>query len=293
MNRNYIKFLAAVLLFGSNGIIASYIALDSYVIVLSRMVMGSIFLLLLLMWRQQKIWTGPPRRVWGKLILAGLALGGNWLFLYESYTQIGVSLATLACYSGPVMVLLLSVPLFHERITVIKAAGMVTVIAGMLCVNGVSVQSQGVSWGLMSGILSAVCFALLVIINKKMKGVDGLEGTLCQLLIGGVMVGAVTFSMHPQIGVLSLESVLAVIVLGVINTGIGCYLYFSAMQYLPAQTVSICGYLEPFSALIFAAVFLGEILSLLQILGAVLILGGVVFAELCPLFHKKRIRFDE
>jgi drug/metabolite transporter (DMT)-like permease len=99
--------------------------------------------------------------------------------------------------------------------------------------------------------------------------------------------------MHPQIGVLSLESVLAVIVLGVINTGIGCYLYFSAMQYLPAQTVSICGYLEPFSALIFAAVFLGEILSLLQILGAVLILGGVVFAELCPLFHKKRIRFDE
>ena len=113
MNRNYIKFLAAVLLFGSNGIIASYIALDSYVIVLSRMVMGSIFLLLLLMWRQQKIWTGPPRRVWGKLILAGLALGGNWLFLYESYTQIGVSLATLACYSGPVMVLLLSVPLFH------------------------------------------------------------------------------------------------------------------------------------------------------------------------------------
>jgi drug/metabolite transporter (DMT)-like permease len=293
MNRNYIKFLAAVLLFGSNGIIASYIALDSYVIVLSRMVIGGIFLLLLLMWRQKKIWTGPPRKLWGKLIFAGVALGGNWLFLYESYVQIGVSLATLACYSGPVMVLLLSVPLFHERITVIKAAGMVTVIAGMLCVNGVDVQSHGVSWGLMSGILSAVCFALLVIINKKMKGVDGLEGTLCQLLVGGVMVGAVTFSMQPHIGVLSVESVFAVVVLGVINTGIGCYLYFSAMQYLPAQTVSICGYLEPFSALVFAAVFLGEELSSLQILGAALILGGVVLAELYPLLHKQRIRFDE
>ena len=293
MNRNYIKFLTAVLLFGSNGIIASYIALDSYVIVLSRMVIGGLFLLLLLMWRQKKIWTGPPRKSWSKLILAGIALGGNWLFLYESYTQIGVSLATLACYSGPVMVLLLSVPLFHERITAIKAAGMVTVIVGMLCVNGADVQSHGLSWGLVSGILSAVCFALLVIINKKMKGIDGLEGTLCQLLIGGIMVGAVTLSIHPHIGVLSVESILAVVVLGVINTGIGCYLYFSAMQYLPAQTVSICGYLEPFSALIFAAIFLGEVLSPQQILGAALILGGVVLAELYPLFYKKRTRFIE
>lgn len=43
---------------------------------------------------------------------------------------------------------------------------------------------------------------------------------------------------------------------------------------LPAQTVAICGYLEPLSALILSAVFLGETLSIAQVAGAMLILGG-------------------
>ena len=45
------------------------------------------------------------------------------------------------------------------------------------------------------------------------------------------------------------------------------------------QTVSICGYLEPLSAVLFSAIFLHETLLPLQIVGAVLILSGAVFGE--------------
>lgn len=70
------------------------------------------------------------------------------------------------------------------------------------------------------------------------------------------------------------------IFLGVVNSGLACYLYFSSMNRLPAQSVAICSYLDPLSALLFSAVFLGERLRLLQLLGAALILGGAAFAEL-------------
>ncbi len=63
-------------------------------------------------------------------------------------------------------------------------------------------------------------------------------------------------------------------------TGLGCYLYFSPLSKLPVQTVAVCGYLEPLSAVVFAALLLHEKMSLLQVIGAVCILGGAMVGEL-------------
>ena len=71
-----------------------------------------------------------------------------------------------------------------------------------------------------------------------------------------------------------------ILVLGLVNTGLGCYLYFSPLAKLPVQTVAICGYLEPLSAVIFAALLLGEKMTALQIMGAVCIIGGAMIGEL-------------
>ena len=71
-----------------------------------------------------------------------------------------------------------------------------------------------------------------------------------------------------------------ILILGVVNTGVGCYFYFSSIGELPVQTVAIGGYLEPLSALLFSAALLAETLTLVQIVGAVLILAGAAFGEL-------------
>ncbi|MBQ2924303.1 MAG: DMT family transporter, partial [Anaerotignum sp.] len=71
-----------------------------------------------------------------------------------------------------------------------------------------------------------------------------------------------------------------VLMLGLVNTGLGCYRYFSAIGRLPVQTVAVCGYLEPLAAVVLSAILLGEGMGVLQILGTVLILGGAMFAEL-------------
>jgi drug/metabolite transporter (DMT)-like permease len=53
------------------------------------------------------------------------------------------------------------------------------------------------------------------------------------------------------------------------------------------QTVAICGYLEPLSVLLFFGRPLGEKLSFVQIVGAVLILGDAAFGEL---FRQRQLR---
>ncbi|MFB0920165.1 MAG: DMT family transporter, partial [Oscillospiraceae bacterium] len=86
------------------------------------------------------------------------------------------------------------------------------------------------------------------------------------------------------------DSLIPILFLGVVNTGIGCYLYFSSIQVLHAHSVAICGYLEPLSALGFSALLLHERLTLIQLVGALLVLGGAAFAELFRAHRNKAVK---
>ena len=71
-----------------------------------------------------------------------------------------------------------------------------------------------------------------------------------------------------------------VLVLGLVNTGLAYYLYFSAMQCLSGQTVALLCYIDPLTALVLSELVLHERLLPLQIAGAALILGGACLGEL-------------
>ena len=280
MKNAYIKYISALLLFGTNGIIASYISLSSYEIVLFRTLIGSLFLILLLIITKQrpKIWENKKHFLY--LIISGAAMGASWMFLYEAYTKIGISLATLAYYCGPVIVMLLARFTFGEKITAPKLLGFVSVTAGMYLVNRMELIHSGFSWGLICGILAAVMYAVMVIFNKKAASITGLENSVFQLLFSFVTVAVFTIARQGVAFAIPAHSILPILVLGIVNTGIGCYLYFSSITHLPAQTVAVCGYLEPVSALAFSSLFLSERLTTVQLLGTVLILGGAAFGEL-------------
>ena len=285
-NKAAFKYITALLLFGSNGIVASYILLSSYEIVFTRTLIGSLFLLLIFIASKQKVrfWRNKPHSLY--LVISGVAMGASWMFLFEAYAQIGVSIATLAYYSGPVIVMILSPIIFKEKMTAVKLLGFLAVVLGMFCVNGQSMLQGTVSWGLVFGILSAFMYAFMVIFNKKAASITGLENPMWQLITSFITVAVFLglkqgFSVHIAPG-----NLIPILLLGIVNTGIGCYFYFSSIGDLPVQTVAILGYLEPLSALFYSATFLGEALSSLQLIGAVLILGGAAFGEL---FRKKQV----
>lgn len=279
MNGSYIKYLAGLLLFGFNGIVASHIALNSYEIVFFRTLIGGAFLVLVYL-LSRKPWAAL--RDWKQLCyigLSGLAMGGNWLFLYEGYRQIGVSLSTLGCYFGPVLVMAVSPLVFRERLSVSRAVGVLLAFGGMILVDGQELLETGPTWGLACGLGAAVMYLVMVIANKKADQVKGMENAAWQLIFSFGLVTVDLLLRRDLPFAVPAGSWPAILLLCLVNTGIGCWLYFSSVSELPAQSVAICGYLEPLSALVCSALFLGETLAPAQLLGAVLILGGAAGGE--------------
>lgn len=278
MKKSYLKYITALLLFGSNGIVASRISLTSYEIVFWRTMIGSILLTALFFITKQKITFIKNKKDLLFITLSGMAMGASWIFLYEAYAQIGVSVASLAYYCGPVIVMVLSPLIFKERLTIQKIIGFIAVLTGICLVNG-KVSGSLSKWGIFCGLMSAVMYSFMVILNKKSEKVTGLENSAIQLCVSFITVAV--FTGFKTGGHLQVEKSdwIWIIILGLLNTGIGCYFYFSSIGYLPVQSVAICGYLEPLSAVILAVLILHEELLLIQIIGAVLIIGGAIFGE--------------
>lgn len=282
----YARHIAAMLIFGSVGIFVQAIPLRSSEIVAARTILGSLFLCGIFMVRRQKPdWASIKKRM-GVLILSGMVMGTNWLFLFRAYQYTAVSVATLLYYCAPVLVLVLSPVLLHEKLTWPKLVGITAAALGMALVNDAQTGGADPQRGVMYGLLAAFFYAGLILLNKRIVDVPAVEKTLVQMLAAAVvMTGYAVFThsgswyMPRGIGLLALA------VIGVIHTGIAYLLYISSMSVLSGQTVALSSYVDPASALLFSAVFLQEQLTVVQLLGAALILGGSAFGGL---FHKKQ-----
>ena len=279
MKASYLKYIFALLLFGSNGIVASLIHLSSYEIVLLRTLIGSLLLIAIFFIAREKLTFYKYKTQSIFLAVSGIAMGTSWIFLYEAYDEIGVSLASLAYYCGPVIVMILSPFLFGEKLTKLKVCSFLVVLVGIFLVNGTAFENGVSVWGLACGLLSAICYSLMVMFNKKAKDITGLENSMLQLFVAFLTVAIFVGIKQGYRMEIDTQSIIPILVLGLLNTGIGCYFYFSSIGKLPVQTVAICGYLEPLSAVLFSVIFLKETMLPIQIIGAVLIIGGAMLGE--------------
>ncbi len=275
----FLKYISALLLFGLNGIVASNIPLNSYEIVFLRTLIGSILLIILFLIGKGKFHIKEHKKDTVFIALSGVAMGTSWMFLYEAYQQIGVSLASLLYYCGPVIVMILSPLIFKEKFTFPKIIGFATVLIGIVLVNGNSVGSSN-PWGLFCGAMSAVMYFFMVTLNKQSQNISGMENSVIQLVVSFLTVAIFTGFKQGIIINAPANAWVWILILGILNTGIGCYLYFSPLAKLPVQTVAVCGYLEPLSAVVFASLLLGEKMTVVQIVGAICIIGGAMIGEL-------------
>ncbi len=295
MNKNCIRYITGLLLFGTNGFVASHIALSSGQIVLLRTGIGSIALLILFLFTGHHL----GLRTMGKCDLlmtagAGVALGMSWILLFEAYRLIGVGTASLAYYCGPIIVVALSPVVFHEKLSTRAYICFALVITGMLLTNLRKFAGPGFSVtsfrGLMLGIGAAFMYAVMMICSRKAADVEGFKRSTLQMVFAFLTVlvcmGIISRPVGPNavgsaaaIFPVSLSECFWILVLGLVNTGVGCYLYFSSVSVLPVRTVSIVGYLEPLSAVIFSAVLLHEAFGISEAAGAVLIISGAMLME--------------
>ncbi|MBQ5405323.1 MAG: EamA family transporter [Oscillospiraceae bacterium] len=273
----YGVYLLSMLIFGTNGLLVAHISVQSSQIVLLRTLIGGALLTAVVLLRGGFDRTAIRPEL-PMLLLGGIALGLNWVALFGAYRLLNVSLATLIYYIGPILVLLFSPLLFRETLTPARIAAAVLVAVGLVCISGSVLAAGRNAAGLAAAVASALFYAALIVFNKRITRTEGLQTAAIELDVAFavVLVYCLATAGLPR----PLPSDLPWLALiGAVNTGLAYLLYFSGLQKLSGQSAAIMSYADPVSALLFSAFFLHESLSPVQIVGAVLIIGGAMLGE--------------
>ncbi|MBO4819275.1 MAG: EamA family transporter [Firmicutes bacterium] len=280
--RSVYTFISSMLIFGTIGVLRRYIPLSSALLAFSRGVLGGIFLLVFSRLRKKERDKLPPS-VFVRLVITGAMIGINWILLFEAYNHTTVAVATLCYYMQPTIVVLLSPVIFKEKLTGKKALCAALSIIGMVLVSGaVNSGAQGADpKGVFLGLGAALFYASVVIMNKKIPGIDPYQRTTVLLLSAGmVMLPYLLLTEGFAAKEFSPAAVILLFVLGIVHTGIAYTMYFGSMDGMRMQTIAVLSYIDPVSALLFSALLLKEPLSVLNIVGAVLIIGSAMLSEL-------------
>ena len=282
--KSILMMVASMLIFGTIGIFRRSIPVSSAFLAFSRGMLGSLFLVIFLCVRKRKGAGKIPRKTAVWLVLSGAAIGFNWILLFEAYNYTTVAVATLCYYMQPTIVVLLSPLVFRERLTVKKTACAAVAIVGMVLVSGVTDAGgwqPGSLRGVLSGLGAAVLYSAVVIMNKRIAGVDIWRKTTIQLFTAGaVMIPYLLATGEFDPGPLSAKTVALLLTVGIIHTGIAYVLYFGSLEGLKAQSAAILSYIDPVAALLFSALWLKEQLSAAGIIGAVMIIGSAIVSEI-------------
>jgi len=286
MRRSKVKSLSmmvvSMLIFGSIGVFRRVIPLPSAFLAFARGILGGLFLLIRIRLRPGKGSGQLPAKSFLALCLTGAMIGMNWMLLFEAYRYTTVAVATLCYYMQPTLVILLSAVLFRERLTGTKAVCALVSVAGMVLVSGVigaGASGSESPTGILLGLGAAALYAGVVLINKTVQVDDVYRKTTVQLFSAGITMIPYLLLTNGFSGLRFEPSTLLLLLLvGLVHTGIAYVLYFGSMSGLPVHTIAVLSYIDPVFALILSTLFLGEPFTPLQLAGAILIIGSAVFA---------------
>ena len=135
--------------------------------------------------------------------------------------------------------------------------------------------------GIMFGLGAAVLYATVVLLNKFIKNVGGIQRTFLQFVAAVVtLLPYVHLTGGTHLGDLDPRGWILLLIVGLLHTGVAYCMYFSSLQYVPGQEAAVLSYIDPLFAVILSVTVLHEGMSLLQVVGGAMILGFTLLNEL-------------
>ncbi|MBR5490941.1 MAG: EamA family transporter [Oscillospiraceae bacterium] len=274
---------ASMVIFGTIAIFVRNIPISSAQLSLCRAAVASALIGLFLILSKQKISLKSLGRDLWLLLISGAAMGINWILLFEAYRFTTVSVATLSYYFAPVIIILACPILFREKLGVRQWICFVMSTLGIVLITGIGDLSSGSSHikGIAFGLAAACFYAFVVLTNKFIKGVAGIQRTFLQFVAAAVvLLPYVLIKEGLSFAAMDGKGWLLLGVVCLVHTGVCYCLYFSALKDVPGQEAAILSYCDPLVAVLCSIFVLGEAVSAPQIIGGVLILGFTLWNEL-------------
>ncbi len=273
----------SMLIFGTIGIFVRNISVSSSEIALYRAVLAAVVIGVFLLCTKQNIDFKKIKKDMLPLAVSGIAMGFNWILLFEAYKYTTVSAATLAYYFAPVIVTVACPIIFKEKMGVKDWICFGASTLGIVLVTGVGASGEGSNHllGVLLGLGAACLYASVILLNKFIKNVGGIHRTFLQFIFAIAVLAPYVLATD-GINLASLDTLGwgCLLTLGLVHTGVAYCLYFSSLGALSGQKVAILSYIDPLTAVLLSVFVLGESMGVLQIIGGVLILGFTLWNEI-------------
>lgn len=284
---NRALFILSMVIFATIGIFVSPLSVPSSVIAFFRAFLGTLVLLGMILFTGRKIDRDRILVNARFLFPSGIALGFNWVLLFEGYRLTGVATATLCYYLAPAIVILVSPFLLKERSGALKIVCALIAFLGMIPVSGILSDERKINiGGILVSVAAAFLYAMIVILNKKIKKLSGIETTVVQLGISAVVMAIYIFVKEPFSFIESVPADFGkLLLLGIVHTGLAYLLYFTSIKKIRAADAALFSFIDPAGALILSYTVLGEPFTLWGFVGIVMIIGASVIAEV---FQQKK-----
>ena len=278
-----VMLITAMTVFGTLGIFVRNIPVSSGELALYRAALAALLLGLIFLATGQKICFKSLGKELPLLLLSGGAMGINWILLFEAYKYTTVSVATLSYYFAPVIVTVACPLLFREKMGKKQWICFAMSTLGIVLITGIGDLSSGEMhhFGIAFGLGAAVFYSAVILLNKYIRGVTGLQRTFLQFLAAIlVLIPYVFCTTGITLGSLNGIGWLNLLIVGLFHTGVTYCLYFSALKELTGQEAAILSYIDPLVAVLISVFVLGEAMTPVQLIGGGLILGFTLWNEM-------------
>ena len=282
-NRSRLMLIASMAIFGTMAPFVRSIPVTSGELALYRAILAASLIGVFLLVTKQKIPFAAIKKELILLLLSGMAMGFNWILLFEAYKYTTVSIATLSYYFAPVLVTAVSAFLFREKLTPKQILCFIMSTFGIILVTGIGQLAAGGrnAIGIFFGLGAAVLYATCILINKFIKNVDGIHRTFLQFLAAILVVSPYVLATSGiTLGNMNAIGWVNLLIVGFFHTGVTYCMYFTALKDVTGQQVSILSYIDPLVAVLISVTILGESMTVTQALGGAMILGFTLWNEL-------------
>ena len=199
-----------------------------------------------------------------------------WLLSFAE-TRIDSGLAAVIQAAAPIFTVLLAIRVDpSQRVTGLRLAGVGLGFVGVALLVGL--QEGGELLGAVAVVGTALCYAVSVLYaGRAIRSFSPLDVSIGQLTVGALLTLPAALVQWPA-ETPSAKVVGAVLVLGVLGTGVAYLLYFALIVRAGASRAILVTYLVPAFALVYGWLILGEAVTASALAGLALILGGTALA---------------
>ena len=234
MRKNKIKLISSMTIYGTLGLVRRHIPYSSGIVAFARGAIGALFLFIIQLLKKEKFSVKSIKENLLPLSLSGVFLGVNWILFFESYNYAPISVATVCYYMAPIFVVLASIFLFKEKLSLKKSLYCLSSFIGMFLISGITEMNFTQITGVLLSLGAAVLYAVIVLLNKKVTNISDSQKTIIQLFISAI-------TMLPYVlltnNIFSLEftatAIIMLFVAGVLHTGVAYWLYFGSISHYP------------------------------------------------------------